>query len=283
MNKKLAFTLIELLVVIAVIGILSGLIVVSMSGVTNKASIAKSQVFSNSLRNSLMLNTVTEWKFDVDGTDSWGTNNGTIYGGNIINSGCVNGSCLNLGGAVSNYFIKNPYNDFPVTEFTIEGWVKTSSTAEDGIFSYGTTHSDNEFLFYNPKSIYVYIYAGSVSTGIVINDGNWHHIVSTWNNTNGALRVYIDGTRKYLGSLQTGSTLVSGGCFVIGQDQDTVGGGFTVSQALLGLIDEVRIYKEIVPTSQIKEQYFIGINSLFKNGVIDREDYLSRINKYAKN
>ena len=45
--KQLAFTLIELLVVIAVIGILSGLIVVSMSGVTNKATIAKAQVFSN--------------------------------------------------------------------------------------------------------------------------------------------------------------------------------------------------------------------------------------------
>ena len=52
MNKfiKQAFTLIELLVVIAIIGILSGLIVVSMSGVTQKATIAKAQVFSNSLR-----------------------------------------------------------------------------------------------------------------------------------------------------------------------------------------------------------------------------------------
>jgi prepilin-type N-terminal cleavage/methylation domain-containing protein len=63
MNKLLrqAFTLIELLVVIAIIGILSGLIVVSMSGVTQKANIAKAQVFSNSLRNSLMLIIVGEW------------------------------------------------------------------------------------------------------------------------------------------------------------------------------------------------------------------------------
>jgi len=88
MNKliKRSFALIELLVVIATIGILSGLIVVSMSGVTNKATIAKGQIFSNSLRNSLMANLVSEWKFDqvnnpsTDQTpDSWsGGNNGTL-------------------------------------------------------------------------------------------------------------------------------------------------------------------------------------------------------------
>lgn len=44
-NKTLfsatAFTLIELLVVIAIIGILSGLIIVTMSGATNSANDAK--------------------------------------------------------------------------------------------------------------------------------------------------------------------------------------------------------------------------------------------------
>jgi len=59
-----AFTLIELLVVIAIIGILSGLIIVSMNGITNSATVAKAQVFSNSLRNALMMNLVSEWKFD---------------------------------------------------------------------------------------------------------------------------------------------------------------------------------------------------------------------------
>ncbi|MFA5431278.1 MAG: type II secretion system protein [Candidatus Paceibacterota bacterium] len=112
MNKllKTAFTLIELLVVIAIIGILSGLIVVSMSGVTEKANIAKSQVFSNSLRNSLMINTVSQYNFNdisdakigtnpvaADIKDSWGSNNGTSVGGNPIirgGSDCVTGKCM---------------------------------------------------------------------------------------------------------------------------------------------------------------------------------------------
>jgi prepilin-type N-terminal cleavage/methylation domain-containing protein len=62
-----AFTLIELLVVIAIIGILSALIIVGMSSTTQKATIAKAQVFSNSLRNSLMNNLISEWKFNGSG------------------------------------------------------------------------------------------------------------------------------------------------------------------------------------------------------------------------
>ena len=70
MSKK-AFTLIELLVVIAVIGILSGLIVVSMGGITTKANIAKLQVFSNSIKNSLMSDFVAEYRLDGNMTDTW--------------------------------------------------------------------------------------------------------------------------------------------------------------------------------------------------------------------
>ena len=114
MNKllKQAFTLIELLVVIAIIGILSGLIVVAMGGMTTKANIARSQVFSNSLRNSLMLNLVAQYTFDditdyVAATkilnsnagnipDSWAGSEGQAYGGPTLKDGvdCVLGQCL---------------------------------------------------------------------------------------------------------------------------------------------------------------------------------------------
>ncbi|MDD4531537.1 MAG: type II secretion system protein, partial [Candidatus Pacebacteria bacterium] len=123
---KKSFTLIELLVVIAIIGILSGLIVVTMNGVTAKANIAKSQVFSNSLRNALMLNLVSEWKFDGSGlsdgatantsyfVDTWSQKNGsvtatppTVLSGN----NCVSNSCL----AFNSQFISVAYD--PVFKF----------------------------------------------------------------------------------------------------------------------------------------------------------------------
>lgn len=51
MNNK-AFTLIELLVVIAIIGILSGLIVVSMTGATNSAKDARIKAGMDQLRSA---------------------------------------------------------------------------------------------------------------------------------------------------------------------------------------------------------------------------------------
>ena len=78
--KNKSFTLIELLVVIVIIGILAGVIIVSTSSSISKASIAKSKVFSESLRNELILNLKMEFSFDsIEGSsapyttnDDWG-------------------------------------------------------------------------------------------------------------------------------------------------------------------------------------------------------------------
>jgi hypothetical protein len=48
-------------------------------------------------------------------------------------------------------------------------------------------------------------------------------------------------------------------------------------------MDEIRIYNATVPTSQIEKEYFTGLNNLLINGGIDKEEYLNRIDDYAKN
>ncbi|MFA5432370.1 MAG: prepilin-type N-terminal cleavage/methylation domain-containing protein [Candidatus Paceibacterota bacterium] len=165
MNKKLfAFTLIELLVVIAIIGILSGLIVVSMSGVTQKANIAKAQVFSNSLRNSLMANIVGEWKMD-DGSgsvasDTWTKiNNGnltsfdfnTTTSGWRVESQCIFNGCLQFDGSNDWVDLDSRVSSVPtgVSNITVGAWVKWSSVpvSNQVIVAYGGNNSATGFLF----------------------------------------------------------------------------------------------------------------------------------------
>lgn len=64
MTKHKSFTLIELLVVIVIIGILSGIIMISTSSSIDKASLAKSKVFSENIRNRMLLNLKMEFQFD---------------------------------------------------------------------------------------------------------------------------------------------------------------------------------------------------------------------------
>ncbi|MFA5013512.1 MAG: prepilin-type N-terminal cleavage/methylation domain-containing protein [Candidatus Paceibacterota bacterium] len=119
-----AFTLIELLVVIAIIGILSALIVVGMSSATNSARIAKSQVFANSLKNSLMDSLISEWKFDGTANDSWGSNNGLIVGA-VEGSDCISGKCLAFDGNDS-----VDYTGTIANVQTISYWIKPNSINE---------------------------------------------------------------------------------------------------------------------------------------------------------
>lgn len=311
MNKlvRQAFTLIELLVVIAIIGILSGLIVVSMGGVTQKATIAKAQVFSNSLRNSLMLNIVGEQKFDgiaIDGTtatnndvlDTWGgINNGSVtvpirtHTPTVkTGSNCVSGSCLSFDG--SNDYVSIPDSAlFNVGSYMSAFlWVKANAqTNEKFVFtqgdgplsqrawsmsSYGVSpYNQLEVLISDNGTINVGHYKHYLTNGVVF-DNNWHLLGFTWNI--GTLKIYIDGTEAAvtkisdtaITSIYNSNTILSISAIISNN-----------SPALFfnGLIDDVRMYNAAIPTSQIQEQYYIGLNKLFNNGGISKEEYQNRI------
>ncbi len=78
----------------------------------------------------------------------------------------------------------------------------------------------------------------------------WHHFVILRNGSTG--RFYLDG--QQIGDGQTVSTtaitLGSGG-FILGQEQDSVGGGFEAAQSWAGDIDNVRIYNRALNQTEI--------------------------------
>lgn len=279
MNKlvKQAFTLIELLVVIAIIGILSGLIVVSMGGMTTKASIAKAQVFSNSLRNSLMLNLVSEWKLDGDGTDFWGDNDGTITGP-ASSSDCVFGTCYAFDGT-------NDYINIPDAEnlnlsgsLTIEVWIKLASITQtnQSIIAKNASSSSGYWLYYNSSlggtsKFNFYGVNNSAAYSLSSPELNkWTHIVVIRDGTN--IIYYINGVFDVKNTVGGSVNSVSSNPLRMGSRSDGVSFPFN------GSIDNVRIYNTILSASQIEEQYYAGLNSLLLNGGIKKEEYLSRIN-----
>ncbi|MCK9447058.1 prepilin-type N-terminal cleavage/methylation domain-containing protein [bacterium] len=283
MNKIIqqAFTLIELLVVIAIIGILSGLIVVSMSGVTEKANIAKGQIFSSSLRNALMLNLVAEYKLDGSTNDSWGANNGTIVGTPAISTNCIQGSCYLFNGSTDYIYINdNDAFTFP-SEFTISAWAKpiVANRNERVVYVYDATSTDGFNLLKVAKWGFI-LYQGGSEVQVWANNNlvtEWVNIVGT-RNQSGVMKLYINGvlqtaTGTLAGEINSSETVR------IGADNSTVA-------RFNGLIDEVRFYKAVVPSSQIKEQYYLGLNKLLNSGGITPKEYQSRVldlnNRYGK-
>jgi len=292
-KKQFAFTLIELLVVIAIIGILSSLIVVSMSGVTEKANIAKAQVFSNSLRNALMLNLVSEWKFDgstlagnvalnSDVLDSWGSNHGNVATHQPTvrsDSSCVQGSCLEFNGSSGYISIADSDSlDIGISDLSIEFWIKTSQANVGGVFHknyqpgysivIGDVAAGKLKLELGDSSGYA-----TVPTNSLINNNKWRHVVISIDRDVSA-KWYIDGIVDNTG---TGVTTRQGS--LTNTASPSIGLYSTIYFS--GLLDNFRIYNSAVPISLIRRDYYIGLNNLLINGGITKDEYLSRINNIA--
>ena len=271
-EKKLlrqAFTLIELLVVIAIIGILSGMIVVSMGGVTQKATIAKAQVFSNSLRNSLMLNLVSEWKLDGDAVDSWGDNNGTVTGTTweTNTKNCVNDTCIIFSGGVGNYVQMAAITELTVGKpFILSAWVYPQPTGTyRTIMAYDSIHRlliGGNYVMLSQQDTNFY-------SGADVPDNQWTYVVY-WNSGTEE-RWYINGSLS--GTPHTTALAEWDAAFKLGQYD-------LINYPYKGRMDEVRIYNNSIPISQIKEQYYVGLNQLLFNGGITKEEYIAKLGNF---
>ena len=92
----------------------------------------------------------------------------------------------------------------------------------------------------------------SVISSVSANDGRWHHICGTWDNTVGSWAFYKDGQILQRGEdLKIGEKLLSGGVIVLGQDQDYDGGGFDNKQSFAGEMANVNIWSRVLTRKEI--------------------------------
>jgi prepilin-type N-terminal cleavage/methylation domain-containing protein len=296
MNKS--FTLIEILVVIVVIGVLSAFILVGMSSITSKANISKSQAFSNSLRNSLLINLVSEWKLNetsgITVNDSWGLNSGTWYTGAQgytspswrTSFECVSNGCLAFDGLDD--FISIPDADTLdiINAITIEAWIKLNAYQSSGNWSIivlkgGTWQTANYYLMILSDGKVRHIFGdGTNYTGVVsvssISLNSWNHIVVTRLETTAAnQKIYINGQEQAVtGQVDRGYNTNNG----------TVRFSWSDSTGCInGLLDDIRIYNQAIPTSEIQNNYFVGINKLYKNGGLTQVEFNQRLVELKSN
>jgi prepilin-type N-terminal cleavage/methylation domain-containing protein len=282
-NRQKSFTLIELLVVIVIIGILAGVIMISTSSSINKASLAKAQAFSKTVQNELLLNLVSEWTFDepvVSGKtlDSWGNNNGTLYGPTYENSNsrkCIFGGCYSFDG-VNDYIDLDNTVYLPYNNFTISWWMKRTISRYECIFSSSIGGSNGQIEVGSANGIRFEsrvnnIYELMMQTNLELSDGNWHHFVVLSAPTEFSL--YSDGVKTSSNGPNTDATNQTFRYIGVQQLQAT----YVYGNYFTGLLDDIRIYDTALSSSQIKQNYIAGLNSMLSNGNISKQEYDERI------
>ncbi len=151
--------------------------------------------------------------------------------------------------------------------FTIEMMVDVIRVPNGGIqfASYAVSGSTNEFVLSSQGGsgkLEVIINGATYITTIAeerLVDGQPHRLSVSWDSNDGALNIYVDGELADNTTHQAGNPLTIGGTLVLGQDQDSVGGGFQAQEVLQGTIGDIRIFNEVRTATQINDNRFVTL------------------------
>ena len=85
-----------------------------------------------------------------------------------------------------------------------------------------------------------------------MSDSEWHHVCITWKSNDGSLVAYKDGVSKSANAGRfKGGSVAPSGIWIIGQDQDSYGGGFQQRNAFQGSLTDVNVWNRVLNASEI--------------------------------
>jgi MSHA biogenesis protein MshQ len=148
-------------------------------------------------------------------------------------------------------------------DFSVSVWFKTSvSKSQQEIFhALGSDTDDDELEIFlrNSNTVYIKVRNNSqeldTNTGVVLTDNNWHHLVLT--RVDEDVCLFIDGVEQECdNSINSGVlSVTNANAVVIGQEQDSYGGGYDISQNFEGQLDEFKIFDIKLSDSNIDNIY----------------------------
>jgi PKD repeat protein len=147
--------------------------------------------------------------------------------------------------------------------FTIETWIKTTSSSGGKIVGFGnsntgTSSNYDRHVYMNPAGNLLFgVYPGSsqvVQSSKTYNDGQWHQVAATLGS--GGMQLYVDGKRVgYNASVTTGQNYW--GYWRIGGDSSWSGNPF-----IAGSIDDTSIYPTALTKTQIDNHFALSGRTL---------------------
>ena len=146
-------------------------------------------------------------------------------------------------------------------KFTVEAWVRSSSTSGGSIVNYGNRQTglsdtaDRALYLDNTGRVSFGLYSASrvnLRSSNAINDNQWHHVVGTYEP--GMMRLYVDGVR--VGQRIDVTWLRQyWGNWRIGGDRVNNFPNAPSSNYLNGSIDEVAVYGRALTLAQVRAHY----------------------------
>lgn len=143
----------------------------------------------------------------------------------------------------------------PLSQFSACLWIKTSDKSNYGTpLSYANFTVDNIITLTDYNGFVFYVNGEEVITDVTVNDGRWHFICVTWNSSGGQWKIFLDGQVSDEGdALASGTSIPVDGVLVVGQEQDSRGGGFSAAESFVGSISHLNLWDKTLSPEEISK------------------------------
>ncbi|KAG9337642.1 hypothetical protein JZ751_028400, partial [Albula glossodonta] len=145
-----------------------------------------------------------------------------------------------------------------IHELSVCMWVKVDGDYVGTLLSYATEDNDNKMVLYGRSS-------SQRSLDFVIGDpayrelpvdalldGRWHHLCVIWSAIEGRFWHYTDRRLTSTGSkFQKGYEIPAGGSIILGQEQDSLGGGFDAAEAFVGRMAGFTVWNRVLSPGEV--------------------------------
>lgn len=143
-----------------------------------------------------------------------------------------------------------------LAELSVCLWLHVAASPFGTLLSYATEHNDNQLVLYGSSSASLDFVIGDPvyrRLPVSFRDPRWHHLCILWSSIQGQFWHYSDGRLSSSGSgFRRGWEISGGGSVVLGQEQDSVGGGFNPAEGFAGQMSGFRLWNRVLSPSEVK-------------------------------
>ncbi|XP_077576607.1 serum amyloid P-component-like [Stigmatopora nigra] len=140
----------------------------------------------------------------------------------------------------------------------------TDLTRNYGLFSLATPGITNDFVLFKINMVdQIKMHArdgGTDFRSLSFPPNSWHTMCSTWESENGIGQLWVDGQPTIKRFIHSGQPISGEPITILGQEQDTYGGGFDITQSFVGMISRLHAWDYVLSPSEIhrymKNSYF---------------------------
>ncbi|XP_043938339.1 mucosal pentraxin-like [Protopterus annectens] len=140
----------------------------------------------------------------------------------------------------------------PLKEFT--ACLQANTTMDGSLFSFTSRKYDNEILLFILPGVIYKVFVGNKLSKfpVPVLPKGWIHYCISWQSYSGKVQVWMNGKRLSYSILNKGYVIPQNPSIILGQEQDSFGGGFDTRQSFVGEIADVHMWDRELSSTEIK-------------------------------